>query len=297
MNDHRELRSYPRSRPPAGAPERPRPAPATTSGPATKTVSVTTDGSVTAANSVTLKGASLRVSITRGRARIEGEESSASGNSRCPGEFEADSRHPSRFFSRTLDPLSISSPTAQPDEPERGADDGDLVERVLRGDREAFGPLVERYDAAVFALCRRWLDGRDTEAQDIAQDTFVRAYQRLGDLQDPVSILPRGSFKSLDRCVGMPGARHSSRSVRCLRATKSRPSEESRAIPTPRSSIAAWTHWRATSGRLWSSSISIGLSYREIAQRLGLSFAKVDHLIRGARDRLARRLRVRSERT
>ena len=36
-----------------------------------------------------------------------------------------------------------------------------------------------------------------------------------------------------------------------------------------------------------------GLSYDEIAGRLGLTFSQVDHLIRKARTRLERRLRVR----
>ncbi|HLU47543.1 MAG TPA: sigma-70 region 4 domain-containing protein, partial [Planctomycetota bacterium] len=39
-----------------------------------------------------------------------------------------------------------------------------------------------------------------------------------------------------------------------------------------------------------------GLSYQEIARRLGLSFSKVDHLIRQARARLSHRMSVRRRR-
>ena len=39
-----------------------------------------------------------------------------------------------------------------------------------------------------------------------------------------------------------------------------------------------------------------GLSYKEIADRMGLSFARVDHLVREARARLGRRLQVARQR-
>lgn len=54
----------------------------------------------------------------------------------------------------------------------------DIVVRAQRGDAHAFSLLVERHERAVMTICSRYL--RSTEAEDAAQDAFVRAYQHLG---------------------------------------------------------------------------------------------------------------------
>ena len=56
--------------------------------------------------------------------------------------------------------------------------DGHLVERSRQGDPEAFGELVRRYQSSVFNVCYRLL-GERAAAEDLAQDAFIRAYQRL----------------------------------------------------------------------------------------------------------------------
>jgi len=56
--------------------------------------------------------------------------------------------------------------------------DQELVVRLLRGDQDAFAALVERYQRAVFNLCYRML-GEAREAEDAAQETFLRAYQHV----------------------------------------------------------------------------------------------------------------------
>jgi len=58
------------------------------------------------------------------------------------------------------------------------ASDRQIVDAVLGGDRDAFRLLVERESAMVIAACRRIL-GSPTDAQDAAQEAFVRAYQSL----------------------------------------------------------------------------------------------------------------------
>src|SRR6266566_8523104 len=52
--------------------------------------------------------------------------------------------------------------------------DTELVELVLAGDQNAFAVLVERYKDAVQNLSYRMLSNT-TEAEDITQETFVRA--------------------------------------------------------------------------------------------------------------------------
>lgn len=52
------------------------------------------------------------------------------------------------------------------------------MRRVLAGDREAFEPLVVKYQARVFAAARRHAR-REDEVADIAQEVFLKAYERL----------------------------------------------------------------------------------------------------------------------
>jgi len=56
--------------------------------------------------------------------------------------------------------------------------DAELVELILKGDQEVFSMLVERYKDAVQNLAYRMLSNA-TEAEDITQETFVRAYTQL----------------------------------------------------------------------------------------------------------------------
>lgn len=53
-----------------------------------------------------------------------------------------------------------------------------LIQRALDGDREAFAALVESYKVAVFNLAYRML-GRAEDAEDVAQETFLRAFSRI----------------------------------------------------------------------------------------------------------------------
>lgn len=57
--------------------------------------------------------------------------------------------------------------------------DGELVSRVRAGDLEAYGDLVERYQSSVFGVCYR-LMGERQAAEDMSQEAFLRAYDRLG---------------------------------------------------------------------------------------------------------------------
>jgi RNA polymerase sigma-70 factor (ECF subfamily) len=62
-------------------------------------------------------------------------------------------------------------------------DDTTLVQQTLDGDRNAFGVLVERYQAQVFTIALRMVGDRE-EAEDVAQGAFLKAYEKLGSF-DP----------------------------------------------------------------------------------------------------------------
>ena len=57
--------------------------------------------------------------------------------------------------------------------------DRDLVERARGGDSDAFGILVRRHQKRIFRLALH-LVRTGAEAEDVTQETFVRAYQALG---------------------------------------------------------------------------------------------------------------------
>lgn len=56
----------------------------------------------------------------------------------------------------------------------------DLIINARHGDRAAFGELVLRHQTAVFNVCYRILHERG-EAEDMAQETFIRAHARLNN--------------------------------------------------------------------------------------------------------------------
>jgi RNA polymerase sigma-70 factor, ECF subfamily len=56
--------------------------------------------------------------------------------------------------------------------------DEELVKRHLQGDPEAFAELIDRYSGRLFNLAYRFTGDRG-EAEDVAQETFLRVYSAL----------------------------------------------------------------------------------------------------------------------
>jgi len=56
--------------------------------------------------------------------------------------------------------------------------DSEWVERCVRGDRDAFNELVEKYYRKIYNLAYRFV-GDSEEANDLAQEIFTAAYQNL----------------------------------------------------------------------------------------------------------------------
>ena len=57
-------------------------------------------------------------------------------------------------------------------------DDAALVQRCLDGDEAGMRALVERYQGVVFGVCYRMLGQRE-DAEDVAQDVFLRVFRSL----------------------------------------------------------------------------------------------------------------------
>ena len=76
--------------------------------------------------------------------------------------------------------------------------DAAVLTRVLGGDREAFRLLVERYSKMVFSLAFR-LTGNEDDAEDVVQETFMRAYRGL-DRFESRSTMATWLFRIATNC-------------------------------------------------------------------------------------------------
>ena len=54
-----------------------------------------------------------------------------------------------------------------------------LIAAVLGGDTASFEPLVVKYSPRLFATARRYAR-RESEVEDIVQEIWVKAFQKLG---------------------------------------------------------------------------------------------------------------------
>ena len=75
----------------------------------------------------------------------------------------------------------------------REVEDRDLILRSRRGDVEAFNVLVSRWEKRVYNYLLRQLKGRE-DALDLTQETFLKAYQGIGRLQE-VDRFPQWLFR------------------------------------------------------------------------------------------------------
>jgi RNA polymerase sigma-70 factor (ECF subfamily) len=74
-----------------------------------------------------------------------------------------------------------------PKQPQTTREDTDLIRSVRaaqRGDREAFGRLVVRYERAVYGTAFRRL-ANHAEAKELCQEVFVQALRKIHQLRDP----------------------------------------------------------------------------------------------------------------
>ena len=61
-------------------------------------------------------------------------------------------------------------------------EDSALVERVRKGDMQAFGSLVAKYQDRIYNTILR-MCGRAADAEELAQETFLRALERIGQFK------------------------------------------------------------------------------------------------------------------
>jgi len=65
---------------------------------------------------------------------------------------------------------------------EMSKEDDFLIARTLDGEREAFGELIKKYQGVIFGLAFHFVKNY-ADAEDLAQEAFLKAYQKLEQLK------------------------------------------------------------------------------------------------------------------
>lgn len=63
----------------------------------------------------------------------------------------------------------------------------ELINEFRNGDERGFNELVQRYQERIYRICRR-IVGTHEEADDLVQETFIRAYKGLRTFRDDASF-------------------------------------------------------------------------------------------------------------
>ena len=74
-------------------------------------------------------------------------------------------------------------------EPLSACSDEDLLGRFCRGETEAFGALVRRYERELYGYLRRYR-GDATMAEDVFQNTFLQVYVKSGQYETGRPVRP-----------------------------------------------------------------------------------------------------------
>jgi RNA polymerase sigma-70 factor, ECF subfamily len=81
-----------------------------------------------------------------------------------------------------------------------GTSDELLVERAVAGDTEAFGEIVRRWERRIYALAYGIL-GREDEARDAAQETFVAAFRNLPHFRGEAKVSSWLHRIAVNQCI------------------------------------------------------------------------------------------------
>ena len=183
-------------------------------------------------------------------------------------------------------------------------EDAALVAKALEGDSRAFDALMDLYYSSVYRLALRRLGDTD-EAYDITQETFLQAYIHLDTLKDGMRfsswVLSIASHLSLnwiqrykDRHMKMTDLFNGIGNVPSgvpsllsdLRATESDYSDREVRWHVANAMFGLPKEDRDLLGQFY----FCGMSYREIAEYLGVSEQVIQGRLQAARDRLRGRI-------
>ena len=173
------------------------------------------------------------------------------------------------------------------------ASDARLVEEARRGNRDAFGQLVLRYETRLRRVILRFVDDREL-ARDLTQEAFLRAYERF-DQFDPSRRFGPWLFR-IGVNLTLDYLRKRKRRLRwSLFSDSAAPRPPDPPIPDPREQIENSQDVRAVLDRVPEKYRSVlvlrdleGFSTSEIAAILGRKEATIRWRLAEARNRFAK---------
>ena len=81
-----------------------------------------------------------------------------------------------------------------------GTSDEQIVERALAGDADAFGEIVRRWERRIYALAYGIL-GREEDARDAAQETFIAAFRNLSGFRGEAKVSSWLHRIAVNQCI------------------------------------------------------------------------------------------------
>ncbi len=160
--------------------------------------------------------------------------------------------------------------------------DAELIDRHLSGDRAALGEILDRFEAPLLRFARA-LTGSDDLAQDAVQETFLKLVREGGKMREVRALLPWLLHVGRNCCLDQRRRevrmeRKHEESVRGAALVASAPADEAvihaetrdrvreavERLPEPQRAVVKLKMWE-------------GLTYREIADRLGMTLTNVSY--------------------
>jgi RNA polymerase sigma-70 factor (ECF subfamily) len=174
-----------------------------------------------------------------------------------------------------------------------------VAARARAGERDAFRELVELTAPRLYRLALRVVGDPD-EAEDVVQETTIRAWDRIDELREPAAVM--GWLSHIARNAARDRLRWWKRRRRELfdEAGAALAAVEQSAPPRPDEALAG-----AQTGAAVARAVAAlpdkhrvvlllreadGMSYEEIAEALGVAIGTVESRLHRARAALARRL-------
>ena len=174
--------------------------------------------------------------------------------------------------------------------------DQELVRRVKRGDSAAFDVLVRKYQHRIIGLIGRYISDW-SECQDVAQDTFIRAYRAMANFRGDAQFytwLHRIAVNTAKNHLVAQNRRPPTDDIEVGDAEQFDTGIRLRDTDTPERELmrqqVEQTVMRVVEGLPEDLRVAItlrevdGLSYDEIAQRMGCPIGTVRSRIFRARD-------------
>ena len=171
----------------------------------------------------------------------------------------------------------------------------EALARVAAGDLGAFTALVETHEERLLRLCERLL-GDAEEARDAAQEVFLKAFRKAGEVR-PIGQVYTWLYRiAVNHCLNRLRRRKLVRFLRFENTPEEPAFDPPDAGPDPASALEARRRWRATRNaiaKLPDNQRAVlilvrfeGLSYRQVAEVLGITEGAVESRLFRAMRRL-----------